>query len=148
MGGKKNGAAKGGHAKKPAPKALRQWRDYRTDAGGRPVRDFILGLTRDEAAAIVAAMREVRKNGITHAKHSRGEIYEVIADTKDKWFRVLFAALGRYSQVLLSLNAFEKKTNKTPPQEIDLAETRLSTWKKRGRELTAAKAKAKTRRKT
>lgn len=116
----------------PPPKPKRQWRDYRTDAGGRPVKGFIDDLDDEGAASVAAAMRDVRDHGVAAAKHLRGQIYEVVADTKDLWIRILFAQLGRYSQVLLSLNAFAKKTNKTPAQEIDLAETRLASWKARG----------------
>lgn len=117
----------------PPPKPRRQWRDYRTDAGGRPVKDFIDDLDDEAAASVAAAMRDVRDHGVAAAKHLRGEVFEVVADTKDLWIRILFAQLGRYSHVLLSLNAFEKKTNKTPGREIELAETRLANWKARGR---------------
>jgi phage-related protein len=132
--------------KATAPKRpKRQWRDYRTEAGGRPVKDFIDRLNDEAAASVAAAMREVRNEGLPAAKHVRNEVYEVIAETKDLWIRILFAQQGRYSQVLLALLAFEKKTNKTPPQEIDLAEKRLSSWKDRGRKRKAAKgAKKKT----
>jgi hypothetical protein len=36
-------------------------------------------------------------------------------------FRVLFAAEGQKSQILLAVEAFEKKTQRTPPRLIDLA---------------------------
>lgn len=130
MASRKRGSTKRRETSPRPPK--RQWRDYQTSTGGRPVKKFIDALSDEEAASVVAALREVRKQGIRAAKHVRGEIYEVIADTKDKWFRILFAQQGRYSQVLLSLNAFAKKTNKTPQGEIDLAEKRLADWKSRG----------------
>jgi hypothetical protein len=34
--------------------------------------------------------------------------------------------------VLLSLSVFEKRTQKTPPAEISLAESRLGAWRARG----------------
>jgi phage-related protein len=134
--------AKTSKAPKPSKQSSqehhRQWRDYRTEAGGRPIKDFIDALTDEEAASVAAAMREVREEGVAAAKHLRGEIYEARADTKDKWIRLLFATQGRFSQVLLSLSAFEKKTNKTPPQQLQLAEDRLESWKARGRKRKAA----------
>jgi phage-related protein len=108
-----------------------RWRDYRTRAGGRPVNDFIDTLTDDEAAAVVAAMREVRDQGLPGARHLRGDIYEVRAITDLRSFRILFAQEAKY--VLLSLSAFAKKTAKTPRAEIELAEARLSDWRQRGR---------------
>jgi len=44
---------------------------------------------------------------------------------------VLFAREGPRGQVLLSLNAFNKKTQKTPPEKIDLAARRLRDWRSR-----------------
>lgn len=120
-------------------KPRRQWRDYRTRAGGRPVKAFLDDLTDDEVAAVVAAMKEVAERGLVAAKHLRGDVYEVRADAATRSFRVLFATEGRYSQVLLSLSAFEKRTQKTPPRELDLAEDRLRDWRERG----AAKRRAK-----
>lgn len=113
-------------------KPRRQWRDYRTRAGGRPVKAFLDDLTDEEVAAVVAGMKEVADRGLPAARHLRGEIYEVRADASTRSFRVLFSVEGRYSQVLLSLSAFEKRTQKTPPRELELAETRLRDWRVRG----------------
>lgn len=110
----------------------RQWRDYRTAAGGRPVHKFLMGLPDEERASVAAAMKEVQRDGLSAAKHLRGDLYEVKADTADRFFRVIFAAEGRYNHVLLSLEAFAKKTRKTPPAKLDLAERRLREWRSRG----------------
>jgi phage-related protein len=111
----------------------RRWRDYRTALGGRPVKDFLDELTDEEAASVVAGMKEVAERGLVAAKHLRGDIYEVRADASARTFRVLFAAEGRFSQVLLSLSGFAKKSQKTPPRELHLAESRLTDWRSRGR---------------
>lgn len=117
---------------KPARRHRRQWRDYRTAAGGRPIRDFFDTLTDEEAAEILAAMKEVAELGLATARHLRGDIYEVRAEGPTRTFRVVFAAEGKFSQVLLSLVAFVKKTQKTPRSELELAEDRLSQWRQRG----------------
>jgi len=116
----------------------RQWRDYRTAGGARPVHKFLMGLTAAERAEIAAAMREVSRDGLSAAKHLSGDIYEVKADTNDKFFRVLFAAEGEYNQVLLSLEAFAKKTNKTPKPKMDKANDRLKSWRRQGEKLRKA----------
>ncbi len=126
-------------------KARRQWRDYRTRAGRRPVKDFFDDLTDEEVAAIVVGMKEVLERGLHAARHLRGEIYEVRADATTRSFRVLFATEGRYSHVLLSLSAFEKRTQKTPPREIELAEERLGDWRMRGATKRATKRATKKR---
>ena len=111
----------------------RRWRDYRTPSGRRPIKEFIDDLTDADAAAVVAAMRDVAEDGLVAARHLRGEIYEVRADGDRQAFRVLFAPEGTRGQVLLSLEAFSKKTQKTPPAKIQLAERRLADWRRRGR---------------
>lgn len=111
----------------------RRWRDYRTAADRRPIKEFIDGLSNIDAAAVVAAMKDVRETGLTAARHLRGEIYEVRADGERQTFRLLFAPEGRRSQVLLALEAFSKKTQKTPHAKIELAERRLADWRRRGK---------------
>lgn len=111
----------------------RRWRFYATPAGRSPVRDFLDALTDEDAAEVVAAMKEVAQLGEAAARHLRGEIYEARASGATQAFRVLFAAEGARGQVLLALEAFSKKTQKTPPAMIDLAEQRLRSWRARGR---------------
>lgn len=108
-----------------------RWRDYRTAAGARPVKAFLARLTDEQAAAVVAVMKRVARNGLAAARHLRGEIYEVRAEADGQAFRILFAQETRF--ILLSLSGFEKKRQKTPPEEIDLAEARLADWRRRGR---------------
>jgi phage-related protein len=110
----------------------RRWRDFRTAAGRRPIKEFIDGLSDIDAAAVVAAMRDVRETGLAAARHLRGDIYEVRADGDRQTYRILFAPEGRRSRVLLALEAFLKKTQKTPPEKIRLAERRLADWRRRG----------------
>ena len=114
-------------------KARRRWRDYRTRAGGRPVKAFFVELTDEEAASVIAGMKDVAERGLVAARHLRGDIWEVRADASTRSFRVLFAAEGNLSQVLLSLSAFEKRTQKTPPRELEVAEERLRDWRDRSR---------------
>ena len=119
----KTSSAIGGHA--------RQWRAYATSAGRRPVKEFIDELSDPDAAAIVAAMADVAREGLAHARHLRGDVYEVRASGDRVIYRVLFAPEGKFGQVLLALEAFQKKTQKTPPQTLSLAETRLRDWRER-----------------
>jgi phage-related protein len=121
--------------KRPRAVPKRRWRDYETPAGHRPVKAFLDRLGDLDVAAIVAALREVEQSGLATAKHLRGEIYEVIADGDRQTFRILFAPEGRHKQVLLALDGFSKKTQKTLPDRLRLAERRLADWRMRGRRL-------------
>jgi len=108
----------------------RRWRFYRTVAGHEPVADFIRGLWRDDRAAILAELQTVADEGLPAARHLRGDIYEVRVDGDRQSFRVLFAQEGR-GRVLLALEALSKKTQRTPPEAIRLAERRLAEWRAR-----------------
>ena len=92
-----------------------------------------MSLDDADAAEVLAAMKDVARNGLAVAEHLRGDIFEVKADGHRQTFRVLFAAEGRHDQISLALVAFSKKTQKTPPAAIDLARRRLSDWRRRGK---------------
>lgn len=76
-------------------------------------------------------MIDVRRNGLVAARHLRGALYEVRAEGVDASYRLLFAEQGAKGRVLLALHAISKKTQRTPPQAIDLAERRLANWNRR-----------------
>jgi len=66
-------------------------------------------------------------------------VFELRADDRDCWYRVLYARLeGR----VYVLHCFTKKTNKTPQRDIDQARERLSSLKER---LAAQKKKKRSR---
>ncbi len=108
----------------------RRWRDYQSASGARPVKQFFDRLADEEAAAIVAAMKDISTNGLVFARHLRGEIYEVRADAGRRTFRLLFAQETKF--ILLALCGFSKTTQKTPARELKLAEARLRDWRHRG----------------
>jgi phage-related protein len=110
----------------------RRWRKYKTEAGRCPVDDFLETVSDEDAAEIAAGMFIVRRDGLAAARHLRGAIYEVRVDGFDQTYRLLFAPQGKYSTILLALEAFSKKTQQTPPVKIELAEQRLKDWNRRG----------------
>ncbi len=110
----------------------RQWRDYHTESGTRPIKDFLMALPDEDRAAILEEMEYVRKWGQSVARHLHKDIYEVRAIYNTKAYRILFACDGHFSHILLSLEAFQKKTQKTPRSHIKLAEQRLADWRRRG----------------
>jgi len=118
--------------KRPRSEPKRRWRDYETAAGRRPVREFLDRLSDGDAAEVLAAMKDVEKNGLSIAEHLEGEIHEVKAEGDRQTFRILFAPQGKHDQVLLSLEGFSKKMQKTPRSKIELAKRRLRDWRARG----------------
>ena len=47
----------------------RRWRDYRTAAGRRLIKEFIDRFSDVDAAAVVAAMKDVQEAGLNAARH-------------------------------------------------------------------------------
>jgi phage-related protein len=76
---------------------------------------------------VVAAMKDVREAGLAAGRHLRGDIYEVRADGDRQTYRILFAPEGRRRQILLALEGFSKKTQKTPPRRSGLLRGGLLT---------------------
>ena len=59
----------------------RRWRHYETTSGRRPAFEFIRKLSDADKAEILAAMKEVRREGARAARHLRGDPYESRKDT-------------------------------------------------------------------
>ncbi len=97
------------------------------------MKKFLDDLTDEDAAGVVGEMKVVETEGMAAARHLNGDIYEVRADGKDVIYRILFAKEGRFGQVLLALDGFNKKTQKTSQAKITLAKLRLTGWRKRGK---------------
>jgi len=113
----------------------RRWRDYRTEGGQRPVKDFLMGLPDGQRASILDAMALVREKGQREggARKLRGRIWEVRVDQGEVIHRITFASVTGRRRILLSLDGFEKKTQKTPSAKIDVAIKRLRDWEDRGK---------------
>ncbi len=112
----------------------RQWRFYRSAAGREPVRQFLAQLSDEDAAAVAAAMKEVRDAGRSHVdvNHLHGEIWQIEVDGQSVIYRLLFAEEGRFGQVLLALVIVNKKWQAAKRRHIQLAERRLAEWRARG----------------
>jgi phage-related protein len=119
----------------------RRWRDYKTTSGRSPVEEFIDSLSDVDAAAVLAGMADVRDRGLIAARHLEDDIWEVRVDGDRVIYRVLFAEEGSRGRVLLALEGFKKKTQKTPRATIELAKRRLSDWRRRGAAQRAAQEK-------
>jgi len=107
----------------------RRWRFYRTAAGHEPVADFLDRLARADRAAIAAQLREVVLEGVIAARTSGRDPRGAGGGRSPE----LPGALrpGGTGRVLLALEALSKKTQRTPPEAIRLAERRLADWRAR-----------------
>src|SRR5438876_11266205 len=92
----------------------RQWRDYRTENGVRPVREFLFSLPDEDRATILEEMEYVREHGRSVARHLRKDMYEIRATYNNKIYGILFACERRFYSILLSIEFFHKKIQRTP----------------------------------
>jgi phage-related protein len=99
---------------------------YRSANGTEPVRDWLRALPTEDRKLIGADIKAVEFGwpiGLPLCRPVRGGIWEVRTDLRHgRIARVLFC-FG--DGVIVLLNGFEKKTQKTPPAEIDLALRRM-----------------------
>lgn len=118
------------------PKLKRhRWRFYATVNGVQPVRAFLETLSDLEREAVRNIMKTAIRQGVDGKRVKRlhgQDFYEVVADTHDKFFRILFSVEGRHGHVWLAVSAFAKKTNTTPESQLDLTYRRLADWHARG----------------
>lgn len=101
---------------------------YRSASGAEPVRDWLKGLTKAERLIIgedIAYVQYKWPIGKPRVDHLRGPIWEVRSKIGNRIARVLFAV--EHSEMVL-LHAFIKKTQQTPPADIELATQRFKEW--------------------
>lgn len=111
-----------------------RWRFFRSSAGHEPVREFLDEISDEDAARIAVSMKELRITGLAHpdVNHLRGDIWQLEVDGLRVIYRLLFAQEGRYGQVLLALEVVNKKWQKAKQRHLQIAENRLSDWRRRG----------------
>ena len=102
---------------------------FRQERGDEPVRDFLRALpkaARIEAGAALTDLEELgprlRRPG---ADYLRDGIYELRFNSQRMQYRILYFFDG--AEVVLT-NAFVKKTNKVPREEIERAIRRWAKW--------------------
>lgn len=95
--------------------------------------EFINAQPPSVIADIITEMKCVEHEGLSAARKLRGDIWEARITCDTNIYCLLFAPVGNHSHILLALECFQKKTQKTPPAQIKLAEARLADWVRRGK---------------
>lgn len=99
---------------------------YETPSGNEPVREWIRGLSSEDRQIVGRDIQKVEFGwllGMPYCRSLGGGLWEVRCDLTDgKIGRVIFCLI-RGSMALL--HGFIKKTQKTPPKDIQLALKRM-----------------------
>ena len=107
---------------------------YRTPSGHSPVEEFLNSLTDQQARKVTWVLRLLKRLPIIPIQY-----FKKLVGTNDIWeVRVqfggnIFRLLGFFDKenVVVLTNGFAKKSQKTPEQEIVLAEQRKQDYLKR-----------------
>jgi phage-related protein len=103
---------------------------FETVTGKQPVRDFLLGLTKEDRKEIGGDIKVVQESfpiGLPLVRKLRADLWEIRSDVKDRISRVFFTF---FDKKIILLHAIVKKSKKTPPKEIDVASDRLKEFKR------------------
>lgn len=98
---------------------------FKTESGREPVREWIKSLPREQRKIIGEDIKTAQFGwplGMPLVRKLDRDLWEVRIRLPDGIARVLFTA-GKGRMILL--HGFIKKSQKTPPQEMALAKTRL-----------------------
>lgn len=98
---------------------------YRTGTGREPVREWLIGLSREDRKAIGEDIKTVQFGwplGMPLVEKLERDLWEVRTDLDQRISRVLFTVDG---DLIILLHGFIKKTQKTPPKDLALARRRL-----------------------
>lgn len=97
---------------------------FRTEGGKEPVREFLRELSQEDRRVIGTDIKEVQFGwplGMPLVRKMAKDLWEVRSHLEGRIARVLFTVKG---QDMILLHAFIKKTQKTPPSELETAKAR------------------------
>lgn len=104
---------------------------YETDFGEKPVEEFLSGLQPSSRAKVVRTLELLRTLPIVPAKFwqkmsGSQNLWELRAEYAGNIYRVL-AATAKGNRVIL-LHGFQKKSQKTPQQDMEIAQQRQKQY--------------------
>ncbi len=98
---------------------------YRSPSGNEPVKEWLRSLSKELKRIIgedIRTAQMVWPLGMPIVKHLTGKLWEVRSSIPNGIGRVFFTVRDRD---MVLLHAFFKKSQKTPPQELETAKRRL-----------------------
>lgn len=105
---------------------------YRSGSGREPVREWLRGLDGESKRVLGEDIKTVQYGwplGMPLVRSLGGGLWEVRSQLRDGIARVIFLASG---ETMVLLHGFHKKTQKTPPAELEVARKRAADVRKAG----------------
>lgn len=106
---------------------------YKTRQNNQPCRDFLLSLARNDRREVGADIFAVQKGfplGLPLCRKMGSDLWEVRSDVADGICRIFFTV---YKNTMILLHGFIKKSQKTPQDELDTANSRLKDFKEQNK---------------
>ncbi len=103
---------------------------YRTDTGREPVREWLKELPREERKSIGEDIKTAQYGwplGMPLIRKMERNLWEVRVTTPSGIARVFFTVKG---DLMILLHGFIKKSQKTPPDDLNTARRRLADMEK------------------
>lgn len=100
---------------------------YRTTAGNEPVREWLQSLSNEDSKTIGVDLKTVQWGwplGMPLCRPLSKGLWEVRSSLSGNRVAVFFLKGSR----ICIVNGFIKKTQKTPPEEVELARKRMKEW--------------------
>lgn len=103
---------------------------YVDESGDSPVRDFLRSMDAKTQARFAWSIEQLRVRNVQAreplVRHLAGKIWELREESHTNIYRLLyFFAPGRQ---IAFLHGFQKRTQRTPRREIEIAQRRLETF--------------------
>lgn len=100
---------------------------YKTSGGGSPVEEFLDTLSDNQISKVLWVLKLVRELDPVPSQYftklvNTDDIWEIRIQVAGNIFRLLDFIEGDH--IVILTNGFQKKTQKTPKREIELAEAR------------------------
>ncbi|MSP14373.1 MAG: type II toxin-antitoxin system RelE/ParE family toxin [Chloroflexi bacterium] len=103
---------------------------YANERGESPVREFLENLDLKTQARFDWSIEQLRVRTIYAreplVRHLEGKIWELRRESSTNIYRLLYCFLS--GKRILFLHGFQKKTQKTPRREIEIAQQRLNSF--------------------
>ncbi len=109
---------------------------YREENGRSPIREFLLTLDVKTKARFKWSIEQLRIRNVRAqeplVRHLEGKLWELREESGTNIYRLLYFFFS--GRRIVFLHGFQKKSQKTPRYEIEIALQRLDSYTKRQRE--------------
>ena len=103
---------------------------YVEESGKSPVREFLVSLDARTQARFLASIEQLRVRNVAAqeplVRHIEEKLWELREESRGNIYRLLYFFFS--GRRIVFLHGFQKKTQKTPRREIEIAGRRMRTF--------------------